>query len=617
MSAPTLRILDPKKPRRLVDLSLEATSSMSSSPSDWRDQFFYFLLPDRFSDGREHAANRPLFDRHHPTHARIRDRAAWIGAARRCNGGTLSGIRSKLDYLQNLGISTLWLGPIWKQRRETLGDFGYGIQNFLEVDPRFGSVADLRVLADSVHERGMYLILDIILTHTGNNWFYRDEHGQGRDSMPFKETRYEFAGWRNAQGECVPKIMDADAGVWPEELQDPSWYTRNGCMEMSGNRATTEPALERGDLADLKELDLHQEQILTAMIRLWCHWIVRSDCDGFRIDTLRPLPPEVTHRFCAEIRQFAGSLGKEEFLLLGEGKQQPGAPWHGMAETQDLADAVLDHGELVENLDELLAGNLHPQRFFAMFDNPAHASGVAGGGRYRVMFLDHRDLDISAGTASREERYQRLAQAEGVLLTLPCLPALHFGAEQALLSGGSGVPGLGSGRDGADRFQREAMFGGPFGPFETEGCHFFDTTHPTYLRTALIGRLRTGGDGVGLALRRGQFFPRETSVLHGPFIIHDAGELMAWSRLFRNQEVLVVINTHTHQIRGAEITIDAGLHPPGSTLRYLYRSDWSPEALRDPQQAAESQPNHENVSERHGRAIVHLSLPPNGMALLT
>ncbi|MBF0153883.1 MAG: alpha-amylase [Magnetococcales bacterium] len=613
---PTGRTPDPKKPKRLTDLSFEPTGPLASSPSDWRDQFFYFLLPDRFSDGQEEATHRPLFDRHHPTHARIRDRAAWLAAARRCNGGNLQGVRSKLDYLHNLGVTTLWLGPLWKQRRETLGDFGYGIQNFLEVDPRFGTAADLRELADTLHERGMYLVLDIIVTHTGNNWFYRDENGQSRDTMPFKKTPYDFSGWRDSQSRCVSSISTLDDGVWPEELQNPARYTRQGCMEMDGEFDTTGFHADKGDLADLKELDLHQEELLNTLIRLWCHWIVRSDCDGFRIDPLRQLPPEVSRRFCTEVRRFADALGKEEFLLLGEGNQEPGAPWHGMAETMDLTDAVLDHGELVDNLDGLLAGRLHPQRFLAMFDNPAHAAGAAGGGRFRVMFLDHRDLAVSVGAASREERYHRLAQAEGILLTVPCLPALHFGAEQALISGGSGVPGFGSGHDGMDRFQRESMFGGPFGPFETEGCHFFDTTHPTYLRIAAIGRLRSGSDAIGLTLRRGQLFPRETSVLHGPFLIHDTGEIMAWSRLFRNQEVLVVINTHTLHPRGAEITIDAGLHPPGQTLRYLYRSDWSPEALRDPHHVVVSEASTEKVAERHGRSIVHVSLPPSGMAIL-
>ncbi|MBF0321597.1 MAG: alpha-amylase, partial [Magnetococcales bacterium] len=450
---------------------------------------------------------------------------------------------------------------------------------------------------------------------TGNNWFYQDENGQSHEVMPFCRAPYSFAGWRDAHGRCVSQMSTMDDGVWPEELQTPTWYTRNGCREMNHDPGATELHRESGDLADLKELDLQRRDTLDAMTRLWCYWVVQSNCDGFRIDTLSPLTPGTARHFSQEIRHFAGSLGKEEFLLLGEGCQEPGAPIGTSPETLELTDAVLDNGELVENLDGLLLGKVHPQRFFTMFDNPAHAPGSSGSGRFRVMFLDHRDL-ASASVASREERYRRLALAEGILLTVPCLPALHFGAEQALIRGGSGVPGFGSARGGADRFQREAMFGGPFGPFETEGCHFFDPSHPTYQRIGTIGRLRSGGDSIGLALRRGQFFPRETSVLQGPFMVHNSGELIAWSRLFRNQEVLMVINTHTHHVRGAEVTIDAGLHPAGTTVRYLYRSDWSPDALRNISQATQSDQVLEHVLDRLGRSVVHVSLPPSGMAIL-
>ncbi len=585
---------------------------MTASPSDWRDQFLYFLLPDRFSDGQEEAARRPLFDRDHPTYARIHDRAAWLAAARRPNGGTLRGVRGKLPYLRSLGVSTVWLGPVWKQRSEISDNPGYGVQNFLDVDPRFGNTAELRALADALHERGMHLILDIIVTHTGNNWFYHDADGHSRETMPYKTARHDFAGWRDQQGKCSQQITTPEDGVWPRELQDPTHYTRKGCPE--GHVSTI--LGNEGDLGNLKELDLHRETTLDTLIRIWCSWIVRSDCDGFHIDTLGSLPPAVVQRFCTEIRHFAASRGKEEFLLLGEEVPAAG-PFHGSAAGYPTAtDAFLDRHLCARTLDTLLAGDLEPQRLFALFDHAHSVAGVAGGGRFRIAFMDQRDLIATAsGATSREERYLRLAQVTGALLTLPILPALHFGAEQALIGSGN-APG--ASRDGSDRFLREAMFGGPFGPFETTGCHFFDTTHPTFLRTAAIGRLRTGSDPIGLALRRGQFFPRETSILQGPFAIHGAGELVAWSRLFRDREVLVVINTHAHETRGAEITIDAGLHPPGQTLRTLYRSDWPAERLRMPSQTADTTPGEEDetVLERQGRSVVHLSLPPTGLAIL-
>src|SRR5262249_61913089 len=113
------------------------------TPADWRDETLYFLLPDRFSDGRE--ATRPLLDRRNLTAARPPgfrfDRWAQSGGER-WQGGTINGIRSKLEYLEGLGVSTLWIGPVFKQRAHLNTFHGYAIQDFLEADPRFGSRAD-------------------------------------------------------------------------------------------------------------------------------------------------------------------------------------------------------------------------------------------------------------------------------------------------------------------------------------------------------------------------------------------------------------------------------------------------------------------------------------------
>src|SRR5207244_629601 len=114
------------------------------SPADWRDEVLYFFLPDRFSDGREH--ERPLLDRLGLRAARRRDGARspthwnweeWVrSGASRWQGGTLAGAISKLDYLRRLGATALWIGPVFKQRLYGNTYHGYGIQDFLDVDPR-------------------------------------------------------------------------------------------------------------------------------------------------------------------------------------------------------------------------------------------------------------------------------------------------------------------------------------------------------------------------------------------------------------------------------------------------------------------------------------------------
>jgi hypothetical protein len=138
-------LLSQPVPERLAGINLPRRLTYHSSPSDWRDEILYFLLVDRFSDGRE--AERPLVDRSRLAAARPStpagepwrwDRWAESGA-HRWQGGTLRGVRSKLDYLAALGVSAIWLSPVFKQRGHLDTYHGYGIQGFLDVDPRFGT----------------------------------------------------------------------------------------------------------------------------------------------------------------------------------------------------------------------------------------------------------------------------------------------------------------------------------------------------------------------------------------------------------------------------------------------------------------------------------------------
>ena len=156
------------------------------------------------------------------------------------------------------------------------------------------------------------------------------------------------------------------------------------------------------------------------------------------------------------------------------------------------------------------------------------------------------------------------------------------------------------------------MFGAPFGAFGTTGCHFFDRSHPTYLRIAAVARLRSSPGYVGRTLRMGMCYPRETSFCGYPFAIPGAGELFAWSMVLADHEVVMVLNTHGLEARGAVVTVERSIHPPGSILRILYRADWSDKELRDP-------PAGETVTTRvtdDGRSVFQVDLPAAGMMIL-
>ena len=307
-------------PTTIQDLNLEPRGRVFPSPASWKDHVFYQILPDRFSDGRED--ERPQYDPAHPEQFRAPDKRAWMQAGLGFNGGTLRGIRSKLDYLQGLGITGLWLNPVFKQRADLETYHGYAIQNFLAIDPRFGTIQDLRNLIDDAHDRGMLVVLDVVIDHTGNNWFYGpDVTGIVEESLPYRyEPPYSFGGWRSGKGECIPQIQSLEDGCWPIELQRLEAYNRCGsiCDWSSPDPMDPNAEYRRGDFFDLKKLNGYNHETMRAVIRCYQYWIAVTDCDGFRIDAAKHIPKDLCQQCCFAIHRYAQSIGKDNFLLVGE-----------------------------------------------------------------------------------------------------------------------------------------------------------------------------------------------------------------------------------------------------------------------------------------------------------
>lgn len=617
--------IEPSAPTELALADLNPRGRVQKSPDDWRDQVLYFLLPDRFSDGSEE--ERPLFDRANPAAHKVSDKRVWMEAGKKFQGGTLKGILSKLDYLQALGVTTLFLAPIFRQRRELETYHGYAIQNFLDIDPRFGTRQDLRHLVDTAHDRGMYVLLDITYNHTGNNWFYND-NGVPKETLPYRfQPPYPFHGWRSGTGSSINRVNTLEDGVWPVEFQDIDWYTRAGRIMKWDPEPWEDPLhpdneFRRGDFYALKDLNLSKKEVLSAVIRVYQYWLALSDCDGFRIDAAKHVPLESSRRFCGAIREYAESIGKENFLLLGEITGGTEMAKNYLEIFGSNIDVVLDIGEPARLLAETVKGSTDPSAFFNLFTGHDILGGHRQTGLYHVSILDDHDMVGRskyrfAAHNDIPNRYHQVAHAVGFQLTTLGIPCIYYGTEQVfdgtIARHDLNIESLDE--DGqipfATRYIREAMFGGTFGAIETSGCHFFHPDHPTYLRIATIARVRNQRDLIGLALRRGRQYLRETSFLGRPFAMPERGELIAWSRILHRQEVLVVFNTHGTESRGADVTVDAILHTEGSTMTFLYKSDWSDAELRNQPQNQTLDVKHEN-----GRATVRLDLPPAGMAIL-
>ena len=611
-------------PRDLSQLNLEPRGRVFPSPALWKNHVFYQILPDRFSDGRE--TERPLFDYRNPEQYQTKDKRAWMSAGLTFTGGTLQGVRSKLDYLQGLGITGLWLNPAFKQRADLQTYHGYAVQNFLDIDPRFGTIQDLRDLIDEAHDRDMLVILDVVIDHTGNNWFYGpDLTGITEESLPYRyEPPYSFAGWRSGTGECIAEIESLEDGCWPQEFQSLEAYNRLGSIVNWNNPDPMDANAEfrRGDFFDLKKLNGYHKATMNAIIRCYQYWIAVTDCDGFRIDAAKHIPKDICAQFSFEIGRYAQSIGKENFLLVGEITDNLIAANYlslfGSVFERALS-AILDINNSPNQLAGAARGTLNPMEFFQRYRTDSDLTRYVQTGRIHVSILDDHDMSCKsykqrfAAHNSSPYSYWQSAHAVGIQLLTPGIPCIYYGTEQAF-DGNEGYHdySIEPNRFGEDRYIREDMFGGPFGAFQTTGCHFFNPEHPTYLRIAAIARIRNENNPIGRTLRMGICYPRETSFCGYPFRLPGAGELFAWSRILAYHEVVVVMNTHGLEPRGADVTVDGSLNPPGSKLRVLYRADWTDEQLKHP-------PTNEFIpieAASGGRAFIQLSLPPAGMVIL-
>jgi glycosidase len=585
----------PESIRRNV--SLPRRQSYYPSPEDWRDHVLYFLLVDRFSDGQEHT--RPLLDRHNLAAARPPSQTtAWRwdrwaqSGGERWQGGTLRGVRSKLGYLKNLGVTTLWLSPVFKQRGHLDSYHGYGIQDFLDVDPRFGDRRDLVALVAEAHDQGLYIILDVIFNHSGPNWLYPSATPGGEWTPFYTPGQYSFGAWLGDQGQRVGAILGSEDGVWPVELQDPDRYTRAGAGSL-GAGDVNDPHAEhkRSDFITLRDFQLTAPRLLTDLASCYKYWIALTDCDGFRIDTLKHVSLEQARNFCGTIKEFAANLGKHDFFLVGEIAGGDYAEDRYLDVLSRNLNAALDIGEMRPTLNGVAKGLIHPQVYFDGFD-PGHA--VMGShrnlGDRHVSILDDHDhvfgekLRFSSAAASN---HQVVAGVALQLLTLG-IPCIYYGTEQSFTGPEAAerkwLPEWGS----SDRYLREAMFGplhprqsgrsglpAPpasldpelpgFGPFGTAGQHCFDEHSPAYRRIAALAALRKSYP----TLRCGRQYLRPISFLGRPFDVYGPGEIVAWSRILDDEETLCVLNAHGLEERGADVLVDAALNSPGALLTVI------------------------------------------------
>lgn len=527
-----------------------------------QDEVIYFVLPDRFhnadpSNDRGGLTGDRLRTGYDPTHKGF------------YQGGDLKGLIAKLDYLQGLGITAIWLTPIFKNKpvqgplgQESAGYHGYWITDFTTVDPHLGTDDDFKALIAAAHARGMKVYMDIITNHTADVINYREcptgcayrsradypySRRLGLDGAPINpgfrgdhvQTIDNFARLTDPGYAYTPFVPEAERRVKvPAWLNDPIYYHNRGNSAWMGESSTF------GDFSGLDDLMTEHPRVVSGMIDIFGGWIDRFGVDGFRIDTVKHVNPEFWAAFTPAMLDRARARGIPNFHIFGEayyGDMEPGLL--ARHTRVDRLPAVLDFA-FSTAVRETVAGTKGTERLARLFEGDALYEGGEPTALQLPTFIGNHDMgrfatavDQAFPTASPEERLARVRLAHSMLLLLRGVPTIYYGDEQGFAG------------DGGDQDARESMFPSRVavyndnrlvGTTRTTADDNFDVTHPLYRAIGDLARLRTGN----AALRRGRQVTRASGDKPGLFAVSrfdpDSG-----------REYLIAFNTSAAELTAA------------------------------------------------------------------
>jgi glycosidase len=173
-------------------------------------------------------------------------------------------------------------------------------------------VDQLVELVSQAHQRGLRVLLDVVFNHSGANWLYPAGTPGGDLKPTYTSGQYAFGQWRGDEGQPIPAITGREEGAWPSEFQDPA-SLHPGCtgsLDASKFPDVDDAEFRRTDFEDLRDFALDAAGTLNFLARAYMYWIALTDCDGFRIDTVKHVSYEQARNFCGAIKEFATNLGK-------------------------------------------------------------------------------------------------------------------------------------------------------------------------------------------------------------------------------------------------------------------------------------------------------------------
>ncbi|MBW5248930.1 pullulanase-type alpha-1,6-glucosidase [Streptomyces sp. P01-B04] len=532
----------------------DAELAAQPARQDLTREQFYFVMPDRFANGdtgndRGGLTGSRLETGYDPT-----DKGFY-------QGGDLKGMTSRLDYIKGLGTTAIWLAPIFKNRPvqgtgkdASAGYHGYWITDFTQVDPHFGTNADLTKLIEQAHRKGMKVFFDVITNHTADTVDYAEKtYGYkpkgaypylDRNGRPFDDA----AGMAKTDADSFPYKPVTTGGKTPSWLNDPTMYHNRGDSTYAGESTTY------GDFSGLDDLWTERPEVVSGMEKIYEKWVRDFDIDGFRIDTVKHVDMDFWTQWATALDTYAARHGRKDFFMFGEVYSADTAITSPYV-TQGRLDATLDF-PFQEAARQYASQGAPASKLAAVFGDDYRYTTDKANAYEQVKFLGNHDMG-RIGTflkqdnpkADDAELVKRAELANELMFLSRGNPVVYYGDEQGFTGAGG------------DKDARQTLFASQtadyldddeLGTDRTHASDAYDTTHPLYRSIAALSELTAKNP----ALRDGVQTER-----------YAEGSVYAFSRTDpeRGNEYVVATNNGT-----AAKTVELSTESAGMDFRTLY-----------------------------------------------
>lgn len=356
--------------------------------------FVYLLMPDRFSNGDE--SNDRI--------AGMKDQTLNRDSMYHRHGGDLQGVINHLDYLQQLGVTTVWMTPVLENDMPNRTEHGYAFTNHYKIEPRFGGETAYKSLSDALHKRGMKLVQDAVYNHVGIHHFTVVD-------PPMKDWLHQWPRFTrpNYKDQTLfdPYVAEID-----RKQQADGWFTR-----------------------EMPDLNQSNPFVANYLIQHAIYSVEEFGVDGWRIDT---------YIYCdLDFMNRCNKALSDEFPKVTEF----GEVWV----TGTVNEAYFTQNNLTTSFKSNLKGVTDFQTLFqgilpALKDGNANSlyQTLSNDILYKnpmmnVIFLDNHDMTRFLSQVNEDE--EKLKSAIAWLLTCRGIPQLYYGTE-ILMKGVSNPDGL-------------------------------------------------------------------------------------------------------------------------------------------------------------------------------